>query len=165
MCVSLFMADHVMLDRRSSGVCERHQRPVTKAHKTEDDRERDAAQCDSGAVRAHKSYVVTVRWVASPSFGQPQSLRAAALGQARYVPSLYSASRAYRTSRHVRWDVCYCGHASPHIAAAFPSTVRAALLQSAIHEDGNSRDGENLLSDTAKELQRKPTSPSRSHHD
>ena len=56
-----------MLDRRSSGVRERHQRPVTKAHKTEDDRERDAAQCDSGAVRAHGSYVVTVRWVASPA--------------------------------------------------------------------------------------------------
>ena len=47
------MADHVMLDRRSSGVRERHQRPVTKAHKTEDDREHDAAQCDSGSVRAH----------------------------------------------------------------------------------------------------------------
>ena len=58
---------NVMLDRHSSGVRKRHQWPVTKAHKAENDRERDAAQCDSGSVRAHENYLVTVRWVASPA--------------------------------------------------------------------------------------------------
>lgn len=54
MCVRLFIADYVVLDRRSSGVHERHQWSMTKAHETEHDRKNDAAQCGSGSVRAWK---------------------------------------------------------------------------------------------------------------
>jgi len=50
MCVRLFSAVHVLLDRRSSGMRKRHQRSMAKAHETEHGRKNDAAQCGSGSV-------------------------------------------------------------------------------------------------------------------
>ena len=61
MCVRLFIAVHVVLDRRNSGMRKRHQWPMTKAHKTEHDRKDNAAQCGSGSVRAHESHVAMAR--------------------------------------------------------------------------------------------------------
>ena len=61
MCVRLFIAGRVGLDRRSSGMRKRHQWSMTKAHETEHDRKNNAAQCGSGSVRVHESYVAMAR--------------------------------------------------------------------------------------------------------
>ena len=66
MCVRMFIDDRVVLDRRSTGVRKRHQRSMAEAHETEHDRKDDTAQCGSGSIRAHGSYVATARTVASP---------------------------------------------------------------------------------------------------
>jgi hypothetical protein len=60
-CVRLFIASHVVLGRRSSGMRECHQWSMTKAHEAEHDRKDNAAQCGSGSVRAHESYLAMAR--------------------------------------------------------------------------------------------------------
>ena len=55
MCVRLFIAVHVVLDRRNSGVREPHQWSMSKAHESERDRDNDAEQCGSALVQVHES--------------------------------------------------------------------------------------------------------------
>ena len=70
----------VVLDRRSSGVRKRHQRSMAEAHETEHDRKDDAAQCGSGSIRAHGSYVATARYGCQSPVTEPGSTPADSSG-------------------------------------------------------------------------------------